>query len=93
VFDLVQERLHLRRSQLGFDDLIDAAVCLLTARRVTAGLVGLLGDEARFLAEDGNRGVISCRLSVFLVTCTGAITSGRAPDKRRSVAHPSVPNA
>jgi predicted RNase H-like nuclease len=43
-FDPVAERLRLGRSLVAVDDLIDAAVCLLTARRISDSTAILLGD-------------------------------------------------
>lgn len=42
----VQERLRLSRSLVAIDDLLDAAVCLLTAKRILAGRAQVLGDGA-----------------------------------------------
>jgi predicted RNase H-like nuclease len=46
-FDPIAERLRLGRSRLTIDDLIDAAVCLLTAHKVHLGVEGVLGDARR----------------------------------------------
>jgi predicted RNase H-like nuclease len=43
-FDPVAERLRLGRSLVALDDLLDAAVCLLTARRISDGTAIVLGD-------------------------------------------------
>jgi hypothetical protein len=55
-FDPVQERNRIGASLAGIDDLIDAAVGLLTASRVANGSVRVIGDGAIDLAraEDGN---------------------------------------
>jgi predicted RNase H-like nuclease len=44
LFDPVMERLQLGRSLVAVDDLIDAAVCLLTARRISDDISIVLGD-------------------------------------------------
>lgn len=45
-FDPATERHRLGRSQVAVDDLIDAAVCLITARRIAEGRELVLGDGA-----------------------------------------------
>lgn len=44
-FDPVAERRRLGKSRVAIDDLLDAAVALLTARRVHDGAAQMLGDE------------------------------------------------
>jgi predicted RNase H-like nuclease len=45
-FDPQFERLRLGRSLLAIDDLLDAAVCFLTAERIAEGRAQVLGDGA-----------------------------------------------
>jgi predicted RNase H-like nuclease len=47
VFDPLAERKRLASSRVGVDDLIDAAVALVTARRISEGTAAVLGDGAR----------------------------------------------
>jgi predicted RNase H-like nuclease len=43
LFDAVEERARLGRARVAVDDLIDAAACLVTARRIHDGATRLLG--------------------------------------------------
>jgi len=43
--DPAAERMRLGRSVVTIDDVLDATVCLLTARRIAAGVAQVLGDE------------------------------------------------
>jgi predicted RNase H-like nuclease len=45
-FDPQPERIRLGRSLVAIDDLLDAAACLLTAKRIAEGREQVLGDGA-----------------------------------------------